>query len=65
VVFTALKQAKITCVKADFDGEGDSGGLTNIIAYRDDVTLDFPAVAVTIHDVSWDAKKSTDYRFHS
>jgi hypothetical protein len=60
VIFTALKEANITSIKADFDGEGDSGGLTNIIAYRDDAVLDFPAVQVTIHDVRWGAKKSTE-----
>lgn len=41
-VFDVLAAAGITSVMADFDGEGDSGGITNISTFNGDAAVPLP-----------------------
>jgi hypothetical protein len=52
-VFDALAAAGITSVTVEFDGEGDSGGVTSIGAVRGDDPAAVPDVRVRHHDVAW------------
>lgn len=47
VVFDALAAANITGVTVEFDGEGDSGGITSIAAAQEDTNTNFPAIKVS------------------
>ena len=53
VIFDALGTANITLVRVEFDGEGDSGAITDITAYHDDDERKLPTTAVTILQTSW------------
>jgi hypothetical protein len=45
-VFDALVAAKITRIEVEFDGEGDSGGLTGTVAYDSDSVVGLPPTDV-------------------
>jgi hypothetical protein len=47
-VFDALADANITSVTAEFDGEGDSGGIESVSASIGDMRTDLPAICVPI-----------------
>ena len=53
VVFNALAAANITTVTAEFDGEGDSGGITSIGAVKDGESVGFPALKVPYQAADW------------
>lgn len=53
VVFDALAAANITTVTAEFDGEGDSGGITSIGAVKGDENVGFPVLKVPYQAVEW------------
>jgi hypothetical protein len=53
VVFDALAAANITTVTVEFDGEGDSGGITSIGALKDDESVGFPKITVPYQEVGW------------
>jgi hypothetical protein len=48
-----LAAANITTVTADFDGEGDSGGITSIGAVNGDEHVGFPALKVPYQAADW------------
>lgn len=48
-VFDALAAAGITSVCADFDGEGDSGGITNVSVYQGNTGVTLPSGEVAVH----------------
>ena len=52
-VFDELSKAGITRVLADFDGEGDSGQLNNIAAYRGDQYCPIPDASIELRQVSF------------
>jgi len=49
IVFDALAAAGITHAVIGFDGEGDSGQIEGGSAFIDDMTVEFPAVTVTLN----------------
>ena len=51
-VFDALAAAKVTHVRIDFDGEGDSGAITEVAAYRGEEQIELPAIALNLQRVS-------------
>jgi hypothetical protein len=53
VVFDALAATNITTVTVEFDGEGDSGGITSIGAVKDDENVGFPALKVPYQAADW------------
>jgi hypothetical protein len=53
VVFDALAAANIATVTVEFDGEGDSGGITSIAAVKDDENVSFPAIKVPYQAADW------------
>ena len=53
VVFDALATGNITSVVVEFDGEGDSGAITDVTAYRGEEQVDLPATAITLQHASW------------
>jgi hypothetical protein len=56
-VFTALSEAKITRILADFDGEGDSGQLGNVTAYCGEALREMPNVNIALQRASWGSDK--------
>lgn len=52
-VFDTLAEAGITAVYVDFDGEGDSGQINNVIAFRGEERAEFPQASVTVERVSY------------
>jgi hypothetical protein len=56
-VFDLLAQAEIASVTAEFDGEGDSGQINDIIAYKDREAVPLPDSSVTLLRASWDTGK--------
>lgn len=54
-VFAALVQAGITLLTIDFDGEGDSGQLNEIVALSGDTPVTLPATPLTLHEVLWNS----------
>lgn len=54
-VFAALAAASITIVIAEFDGEGDSGGIESVLAYNGDTRIELPAGSVPFHQVQFGA----------
>ena len=52
-VFAALAAANITQVQVEFDGEGDSGQIESVIAFRGDERADLPVTTVNVRNVSW------------
>jgi len=53
VVFDALTAAGITSVSAEFNGEGDSGQIDDILAYADENRIDFPSTKIKLHSADW------------
>ena len=53
IVFDALQAAGITRVTVEFDGEGDSGQIDDILAYAGDNRIDFPSTNVKLHSTEW------------
>lgn len=53
VVFDALVAAGISRLTIDFDGEGDSGQLSDITAYAGDTPVKLPETPVTFHRSQW------------
>jgi hypothetical protein len=56
-VFDALAAANITTVTAEFDGGGDSGGITSIGAVKDDENVGFPALKVPYQAADWNTEE--------
>jgi hypothetical protein len=56
VVFDALATANITRVTAEFDGEGDSGGITSIDAVNGDQNVRLPAIKVPHQAAGWNGE---------
>jgi hypothetical protein len=52
-LFVALAEAGITHVCVGFDGEGDSGQIDNIAAYKGDELTALPGRKLTIQRLSW------------
>jgi hypothetical protein len=52
-VFDALATAHITSVLVEFDGEGDSGQINAVTAFRGDQRAELPATKVSIQNVAW------------
>jgi hypothetical protein len=55
VVFYTLTAANITTVTVEFDGEGDSCGITSIGAVKGDEPVEFPALKVPYQAVDWNS----------
>lgn len=51
-LFEILAAAQITTVNAEFDGEGDSGQINDIIAYSGDALVPLPTLPVTLQQAS-------------
>ncbi len=61
IFFAALAAAQITHVKVSFDGEGDSGQIDNIAAYRGDGALvPFPSQSIALRTVHWNTDAVTE-----
>lgn len=56
-VFDALSDAGITHVCVTFDGEGDSGQIDNIAAYKGDEPAPLPDGKLLLQSVSWGASE--------
>jgi len=52
-VLDALAAAGITSVCADFDGEGDSGGITNVSAYQGNTGIALPGGKIAVHHAAF------------
>lgn len=52
--FDALSAADITLVSVLFDGEGDSGQISDITAFRGGDTVLLPTQTIAVHTVNWD-----------
>jgi hypothetical protein len=59
-VFDTLSGTAITCVEVEFDGEGDSGGITGVHAYSDRTPVALPALSVRIRAATWGAETPAD-----
>jgi hypothetical protein len=57
IVFDALAASDITRVNVTFDGEGDSGQIDNIVAYKGEVVMEIPETTVTVQSANWDGSK--------
>jgi hypothetical protein len=55
-VFDALSGAGVDSVTITFDGEGDSGQIEEVTAYRNRQVIALPGTTVAFHSVSWDCK---------
>ena len=56
-VFDALSAAGITTVNVTFDGEGDSGQIQDITAYRDEHPYGLPNISIEVQQVDWGTDK--------
>lgn len=52
-VFDALTTATITQVLVEFDGEGDSGQINSVTAFRGEEPVEVPETKVRIQNVAW------------
>jgi hypothetical protein len=52
-VFDALASTNITEVHVEFDGEGDSGQIQTVTAFRGEERIDLPATTVRVLNVAW------------
>ncbi len=59
-VFDALAGTAITSIEVEFDGEGDSGGITGVHAYTDLTPVALPVLTVTIRSATWGADAGVD-----
>ena len=57
--FIALSAAHITQVTVTFDGEGDSGQINDIAAFKGDESVPLPEQTLAIRTVSWDGSSTT------
>jgi hypothetical protein len=57
--FTVLSAAEITRVTVTFDGEGDSGQIDNIAAYKGDESVPLPTQTVAVRTVDWNDNRIT------
>jgi hypothetical protein len=57
IVFEALSAAGIALVNVTFDGEGDSGQIDNIIAWKDQEEITISDQTVTVQSASWDGRE--------
>ena len=53
-LFDALSAAGISHVTVTFDGEGDSGQIESILAWADDIAVEFPATEIAYAALTWD-----------
>jgi len=53
VLFDVLAFTSITSIHVDFDGEGDSGQINGVVAFRGDDPATLPNTTVVIQTVSW------------
>lgn len=53
-LFDALTTASITHVTVTFDGEGDSGQIESIAAWKGELAADFPVVEIPYAALTWD-----------
>jgi hypothetical protein len=62
-IFDALAAANITTVTAEFDGKGDSGGITCIGAVKGDQNVTLPAIKVVHRKAGLNTKvvQATEY----
>jgi hypothetical protein len=58
-VFALLAAANITLVVAEFDGEGDSGAITEVTAYRGEKPVQLPTDTVTLQQASFRSAELT------
>jgi DNA-binding protein YbaB len=56
IVFEALSAAGIDLVDVTFDGEGDSGQIDNIIAWKAQKEITISDQTVAVQSASWDGK---------
>ena len=52
-VFDVLADEGIERVTITFDGEGDSGQIEELVAYKDGQPVEMPVVSLTLHSVEW------------
>ena len=66
IIFDALAAAGLTRVEVEFDGEGDSGQIDGIYAYRGDALAELPLSSVTLHQAARNNgdPKTTTARLH-
>jgi len=57
IVLDALAASDITRVNVTFDGEGDSGQIDGVVAYKGDVVTEIPETTVTVQSANWDGSK--------
>ncbi len=57
-LFDALSGAGVTRVRVEFDGEGDSGQLNNVLAYKGDSVSELPEITIEIRKADWSGKVS-------
>lgn len=62
LLFDALRDAGITRVTAEFDGEGDSGQIDNIIAFVGDQTTPLPETEIKVHSATFGSPKVSAHR---
>jgi hypothetical protein len=58
IVLDALAAAGITRVNVTFDGEGDSGQIDNIVAYKSDDVMEIPETTLTVQACNWDGTEA-------
>jgi hypothetical protein len=58
-VFDALSAAGIDIVTVTFDGEGDSGQIDNVVAYKGETESALPIQTLTLRSVSWNPGDTT------
>jgi hypothetical protein len=52
IVFDGLAAAGLTRVEVEFDGEGDSGQINEILSYAGEAPQGLPATSVTLHQAA-------------
>ena len=55
VFFAALSGAQIARVDVTFDGEGDSGQINDVTAYKGDEPVALPSQVIAIQTVDWNS----------
>ena len=58
-VFDPLAEAGIDRVTVTFDGEGDSGQIEEVTAYKNEAAIGLPVSSVTLHSVPWGSETIT------
>lgn len=58
-LFDVLAAANITDVHVDFDGEGDSGQINDVAAFRGEEPAELPTATVTIQTIPWGSTEAT------